>query len=130
MKSANAVDKPRIGARRSHRLKLQVPVIVTRHAANGAPSEEIATMLNVNAFGGMVFLKGHVERGDTFRVTNKATLEQQECRVVNIGPITPIGHKIGIEFTSPAPDFWRIYFPTVDPRSKHHRRPTSHGETS
>ena len=128
MKSANAaVDKPRIGSRRSHRLKLQVPVVVTRHGSNGAPVEEIATMLNVNAFGGLVFLKGHVERGDSLRVTNKATLEHQECRVVNVGPVTPIGQKIGIEFTNPAPDFWRIYFPTVDPRSKHHRRP-SHGE--
>ena len=115
----------------------------TRLATAGADSSNFGTpgpstftvpsgvcAVNVNAFGGMVFLKGHVERGDTFRVTNKATLEQQECRVVNIGPITPIGHKIGIEFTSPAPDFWRIYFPTVDPRSKHHRRPVSPGETS
>lgn len=130
MKTANAVDKPRIGSRRSHRLKLQVPVIVTRQASIGVPLEETATMLNVNAFGGMVILKAHAVRGDTLRITNKATLEEQECRVINIGPVTPIGTKIGIEFTKPAPDFWRIYFPTVDPRSKHHRRQPSNGESS
>jgi hypothetical protein len=130
MKIANAVDKPRVGSRRSHRLKLQVPVVVTRHGSNGVPLEEVSTMLNVNAFGGMVILRAHVERGETLRVTNKATLEEQECRVINIGPVTPIGTKIGIAFTKPAPDFWRIYFPTVDPRSKHHRPQPGQEESS
>lgn len=128
MRSANAVDKPRIGSRRSHRLKLQVPVFVSRRASNGVPLEETAIMLNVNAFGGLLILKAHVERGDVLLLTNKATLEEQECRVIDIGPVTPIGKKLGIEFTKPAPDFWRIYFPTVDPRSKHHRRHHEHAE--
>jgi hypothetical protein len=122
MKSANAVDKPRIGSRRSHRLKLQVPVFVSRPAANGATIDETATMLNVNAFGGLLILKVHVVRGDVLRLTNKATLEAQECRVINVGPVTAIGTKIGIEFLNPAPDFWRIYFPTVDPKSKQRRQ--------
>ena len=33
------------------------------------------------------------------QLTNKATLEEQECRVIDIGPVTPIGKKLGIEFT-------------------------------
>lgn len=128
MKTINAaVDKPRIGSRRSHRLKLQVPVFVSRPAAwTGAKLGETSVMLNVNAFGGMLILKAHAERGDVLMVTNKATLEEQECRVVNIGPVTPIGKKLGIEFTNPAPDFWRIYFPSVDPRSKNHRKHPGH----
>jgi len=126
MKIANAVDKPRIGSRRSHRLKLQVPVMVSRAGENAAPLQETAIMLNVNAFGGLLVLKARVVRGEALVITNKATLEQQECQVVNIGPVTPIGTKIGIEFKNLAPDFWRIYFPTVDPRSKHRRKQSEH----
>jgi hypothetical protein len=127
MKIANPVDKPRVSSRRSHRLKLQVPVLVNRAASKVPHLEESAIMLNVNAFGGLLVLKAHVERGEALLITNKATLEQQECQVVNIGPVTPIGTKIGIEFKNLAPDFWRIYFPTVDPRSKHRRKQSENG---
>jgi hypothetical protein len=126
MKVANSAEKPRIGSRRSHRLKLQVPVHVSRAASSGVPIEETAVMLNVNAFGGLLILKAHVERGDSLKVTNKATLEHQECHVVNVGPVTPIGTKVGIQFTNLAPDFWRIYFPTLDPRSKNRRSNSGH----
>jgi hypothetical protein len=107
-----------------------VPVHVSRAASKVEPLEENTIMLSVNAFGGLLILKAHVERGDSLLLTNKSTLEGQECRVVNVGPVTPLGAKVGVEFVNPAPDFWRIYFPTVDPRSKHHRRHPERGSAS
>lgn len=114
MKSASTLNKPRLGSRRSQRLKLQVPVAVARQHAHHGSAREDAITLNVNAFGGMFALKGPVQRGEVLILINKSTREQQECRVVYIGPSAPNGKKIGVEFTQPAENFWRINFPGVD----------------
>jgi len=120
MKPATTLEKPRPSSRRSQRLKLQVPVLVTRQVPNQTAAREDALTLNVNACGGMFELRMPVEKGDLVIVQNKATTEEQESRVVYIGPNAPHGRKIGVEFTQPAKDFWRICFPRVGPRPNGH----------
>jgi hypothetical protein len=118
MKAATTLEKPKPASRRSQRLKLQVPVLVTRQAPNQRPAREDAVTLNVNACGGMFELRMPLERGDLLIVLNKATTQEQEARVVYIGPNAPHGRKIGVEFTEAARDFWRICFPR--PRANGH----------
>ena len=120
MKSATTLEKPRPGSRRSQRLKLQVPVLVTRQIPKQRPAREDSVTLNVNVSGGLFELLMPVERGVLLTVQNKCTLEERESRVVYVGPTTPHGRKIGVEFTQPAKDFWKIHFPAVAPRSNGH----------
>jgi hypothetical protein len=120
MKAASTLDKPKPGSRRSQRLKLQVPVLVTRHVPKQKPEREDAVTLNVNLAGGLFELHMPVARGDLLTVQNKSTSEERESRVVYVGPTAPHGRKIGVEFTQPTKDFWQIHFPSVAPRNNGH----------
>jgi hypothetical protein len=120
MKTATSLEKPRPGSRRSQRLKLQVPVIVKRENPGQRPSVEDVVTLNVNKCGGLFELRMPVTLGDLLVVTNKATTDEQVSRVVYVGPNQPHGRKIGVEFSQPAKDFWRICFPTLAPRTNGH----------
>ena len=120
MISTATLSKPRPGSRRSQRLKLQVPVLVTRQIPKQRPAREDAVTLNVNVCGGMFELQMPVERGELLTVQNKCTAEERESRVVYVGPTGPNGRKVGVEFTQPSKDFWQIHFPLVAPRNNGH----------
>jgi hypothetical protein len=97
--------------RRSKRLHLRVPVAVYgRNNNTGAFREETATDL-VSAHGGLVALGTRVGLGETFLVVNKATQEEQQCRVVYIGPMEGPKKKVGFALLWSAPHFWRVDFP-------------------
>jgi hypothetical protein len=116
MKPASRLERSGIGARRSQRLKLQVPVWVHSQLGKGPRTSEQTMALNVNVRGGMLELKAQVERGDVIHIVHKTTMETQECRVVYVGPSTQDGRKIGFEFTQPGTNFWGIHFPAPGPR--------------
>ncbi len=97
--------------RLSRRLSLCVPVFVYRSARDkSAFHEETATLL-VNAGGGLVALGAKVGPCDTILLVNKATGEEQECRVAYVGPAVGGKSRVGIAFKRPAPSFWRISRP-------------------
>lgn len=74
---------------------------------------EFTRMLSVNAFGGLLALAARVQRGQKVLVMNRKTREEQECRVVCVGPVQEGKWPVGIEFLRPAENFWRIYFPPI-----------------
>ena len=76
--------------------------------------EEETQTLVVNAHGAMIGLAAKIEKGQILRLKNSATREEQVCKVVYLGPAFGGKAQIGIEFTSPMPDFWRIAFPPED----------------
>ena len=117
MKAATAVDKARLGSRRSQRLKLQVPIMVSRPARNNNRQPETTLTLSVNAWGALLTLKMMVHRGEVLSLKNVLTMEELECRVVYVGPTTAGGQKIGVEFTKASLNFWQIYFPPLDARA-------------
>jgi hypothetical protein len=97
--------------RRSKRLHLSIPVAIYGHSRRmGAFREETATDL-VNANGGLVALAARVVMGETFLVVNKATQEEQQCRVVYVAPLEGPKKKVGFELLRSAPYFWRVDFP-------------------
>lgn len=75
--------------------------------------EETQTLV-VNAHGAMVALAAKVIKGQTLRLKNRATQEELVCKVAYMGPATAGKLQVGIDFTSSAPDFWRIAFPPED----------------
>lgn len=100
--------------RRSKRLSLRIPVAVYgRNSKMGAFREETATEL-VSAHGGLVALGARVGPGETFLVVNRATQEEQECRVVFVGPTEGPKKKVGFALLRSAPHFWRVDFPPTN----------------
>jgi hypothetical protein len=69
--------------------------------------EDTSTLL-VNASGGLVALTTRVSLGGTIFVVNKATQEEQECRVAYVGPQLKGKTSVGIAFKYPVASFWRI----------------------
>jgi hypothetical protein len=97
--------------RRSRRVPLRVPVLVYgRNRNTGAFHEETSTDL-VNARGGRVALTARVALGETVLVVNKATQQEQECRVAYVGPREGAKSSVGIAFQHSAPRFWGVDFP-------------------
>lgn len=100
--------------RRSQRVFVQIPVVVRGNGPDNQAVEEKTQTLVVNAHGGLVMLAANVRDGQTFMLTNATTQDNQECRVVFLGPRHAGRMQVGVEFTRPAPNFWHIAFPPED----------------
>ena len=106
---------PDTNRRRSQRVIVNVPITVSNEGGNreAAFQEETQTLV-VNAHGAMIALAAKVVKGQTVRVKNRATQEDLTCKVVYLGPVASGKAQVGVDFTSPSPDFWRIAFPPED----------------
>jgi PilZ domain len=100
--------------RRSQRVKLTVSVVVCRPPKEGPQFYERTQTLDVSAHGALMALSGMVAPRQRLLVQNLASGEQQECRVVYVEKDLAGPTKVAVEFTQPAPKFWRIAFPPTD----------------
>jgi hypothetical protein len=105
------LSEAKSGQRLSKRLFLCVPVFVYRSAGDRSAFREETSTLVVNASGGLVALAAKVGLGDTIFLVNKATEEEQECRVAYVGLEVRGITRVGIAFKRPAASFWRIHRP-------------------
>jgi hypothetical protein len=106
---------PPISRRRSQRVILTLPVIVrTEGGPKESSFEEETQTLIVNLHGALILLAGKVSRAQMIHLKNRATREEQPCRVASLGPTSGSKTQIGVEFLKPSPDFWHISFPPED----------------
>jgi hypothetical protein len=104
-----------VNRRRSQRVILSLAVTVrTEDGPKDKSFEEDTHTLVVNSHGALIILAGKVAKGQKLRLRNRATKEEQVCRVVNVGAISGGKVQIGVEFLTPSPDFWHISFPPED----------------
>jgi hypothetical protein len=103
----------RAKSRRSHRLALQVPVLVYEAGRDQRFILDDAYAAMVSKHGAMLILAQNVHCGQTLMVTNKKTKESRECRVVFVGPYGANKRRVGVEFAQEAPHFWGIFFPPL-----------------
>jgi hypothetical protein len=105
--------------RRSQRVLMQVNVEVSGMDAKGQPFKEETGTLAINAHGALILLHARVTSGSQIKLQNNHTREEQECHVAFLGPVRGDKAEIGLEFTAPRPQFWRVHFPPEDwtPRS-------------
>jgi hypothetical protein len=75
--------------------------------------EDTQTLV-VNAHGALLLLAAQVKVGHKLLLTNRATKEEQLCRVASLGPAAGEKTQIGVEFLKPTSDFWQISFPPED----------------
>ena len=101
--------------RRSQRVVLALGITVSSagEGRNAAFQEETQTLI-VNAHGALILLAAKVEKGQLLHMNNHATRQEQACKVVFVGPVANGKTQIGIEFTSPSPEYWHIAFPPED----------------
>jgi len=102
------------GRRRSMRVLLSVPILVTGRTAAGRDFSEDARTLVVNAHGALISLSTPVVPGQQITVANKATRNSLECRVVYLGNAQGDKTQMGIEFLKASASFWQIDFPPDD----------------
>jgi hypothetical protein len=100
--------------RRSQRVLMQVGVRVRGKDAQGKDFDETTETLAINAHGALVLLNARVISGAVVRMKHNKTEEEQECHVAFLGPVRSGRAEIGLEFSTPAPNFWRVAFPPED----------------
>lgn len=111
----NPPMQPRREPRRSKRLILSVPIHVLGQDVFRESFNEFTRTRSVNAYGGSLALAARVEKGRRILVINRNTGEEQECRVACVGLLREGKWTVGIEFSEPAENFWRIRFPASTP---------------
>jgi hypothetical protein len=92
--------------RRSQRVLVRMPVIV--HVAGKALQGNTHT---VSAGGAMVILKEGLSEGTKVTVENPATKAKVEAKVVRPPQMNQEGSLVPVEFATPSPTFWNIFFP-------------------
>ena len=100
--------------RRSQRLFIQIPVVVSGQVDQSTPFSEEANTVVLNAHGALVQLSTAVQIGQKIMLQNVRTKEQQEVTVVFLAPAEGRKSNVALEFTSPRPDFWHVAFPPED----------------
>jgi len=100
--------------RRSQRIELTVSVVVHRPPKQGQQFSERSQTLVVNAHGALMVLAEKVMPRQRLRMQNIDSGEQKECRVVYVEKELTGPTKVAVEFTQPAPSFWRIAYPPAD----------------
>jgi len=92
--------------RRSQRVLVRMPVIV--HVAGKVLQGNTHT---VSAGGAMVILKEGLSEGTKVTVENPATKAKVEAKVVRPPQMNQEGSLVPVEFATPSPTFWNIFFP-------------------
>jgi hypothetical protein len=65
----------------------------------------------VSATGAMIILPQGFPAGSKFILENCKTQQRVEVHVVRPSQINPEGSLVPVEFLTPAPQFWNIFFP-------------------
>jgi hypothetical protein len=102
------------GERRSKRLALRVPILVYGRARDKSSFREDTATASVNAHGALIALAEVVRLGETMLLVNRATREEQECRVAYVGPRVDGKMRVGIALKGSASGFWKVDFPPAD----------------
>jgi len=102
------------GRRRSMRVLLSVPITVSGKSPDNKIFIEDTRTLVVNAHGALISLAAPVVADQKVTVSNKATHQTLECRVVYVGSQQAGKAQMGIEFVKPSPTFWQVDFPPDD----------------
>lgn len=96
--------------RRAQRVLLRVPVRLK--IAGKTQTIEGATH-TVSATGALVVLLEAIPQGTKITIENVTTQKTVEAQIPRPPQFSSEGSLVPIEFTSPAPNFWNVFFPPV-----------------
>jgi hypothetical protein len=96
--------------RRAQRVLLRMPILI--HLPGKANPINGVTH-TVSASGAMIILPEGLPSGTRLSIENPKTQKKVEAHVVRPPQMNPEGSLVPIEFTTPSPQFWNIFFPPV-----------------
>ena len=110
-RSANTV-RPQTNEerRRAQRVLLRMPIVI--HLP-GKTTPINGVTHTVSASGAMIILAEGLPSGTKLSIENPKTNKKVEAHVVRPPQMNPEGSLVPIEFTTPSPQFWNIFFPPV-----------------
>ena len=100
--------------RRSQRVFLEVPVIVSGTSPQGITFQEKTTTIVINAHGASLVWSADLPKGHRVVLTHARTKEAQECVIIFAKTGKDDRFEMGVEFIVPNPSFWHIKFPPDD----------------
>lgn len=108
-RSSNAV-RPQTAEerRRAQRVLLRMPILV--HLTGKANPLHGVTH-TVSATGAMIILPEGISQGTKFTIEIPKTQKKVEVNVVRPPQLNAEGSLIPVEFLTPSPNFWNIFFP-------------------
>jgi hypothetical protein len=95
---------------------LSVPLRVTGQSATGEKFTVITQSHTVSLHGASLELEAGVVLGEILLLENEKTREKVEGKVVTIRHARDGKTYVGVEFTTPEPNFWHMAFPTPGAR--------------
>jgi len=96
--------------RRAQRVLLKMAVVI--HLP-GKASPLHGFTHTVSASGAMIILAEGIAQGTKLSIENPKNQKKVEAHVVRPPQLNPEGSLVPIEFTTPSPQFWNIFFPPV-----------------
>ncbi len=102
-----------VGARRSVRITLTVPVEVSGTDLAGHSFTESCHTEQVSLHGGSVVLSRRTSPAQPMTVRRRVLDSEVRARVLGQLGIRTGSHVYGIAFTADAPDFWGVFFPPL-----------------
>jgi hypothetical protein len=94
--------------RRSERVKLTVPVMVTTSAVDGREIQELTQTAIVNAHGGLFRSTVEFLVAQPLVLTNLNTSLKESARVVHAELLANGEFGVAFEFDNAAPEFWQV----------------------
>ncbi len=94
--------------RRSERVKLTVPVMVTTSAVDGREIQELTQTAIVNAHGGLFRSTVEFLVAQPLVLTNLNTNLKESARVVHAEMLANGEFGVAFEFDNAAPEFWQV----------------------
>jgi hypothetical protein len=101
-------DRTSSEKRRSERVKLTVPVLVTTATVDGQDIQEITHTAIVNAHGGLFRSTLEFLVAQPLMLTNLNTNLKESARVVHAEKLMTGDFGVAFEFDNAAPDFWQV----------------------
>ena len=108
------MDAPNRERRRSERVVLQIPVVVSAKLADGELVHYEPNTVAVNAHGGLLDVGIEIQAGQTFVLSHPKTKTAEPCKVVRVDKLENGRFAVAFEFDVPAPHFWPVVFPPRD----------------
>jgi hypothetical protein len=93
--------------RRAQRVLLRMPVVI--HITGKPPLAGFTHTVNAN--GAMIIVSEPLAEGTKISVENPKTQVKVDARVVRPPQMNAEGSLVPVEFATPSPHFWNVFFP-------------------
>jgi hypothetical protein len=104
-----ALNRPPTAEERRRAQRVLLRIGVTVHVAGKPPMP--GNTHTVSASGAMIILAEALPEGTKLTIENSKTGNKVEAKVVRASQMTGEGSLVPMEFSTPSPKFWNVFFP-------------------